>query len=685
MKDSRFFLRVFRAISIFFIVAAAFSGCNPNPETEPYYSNDLITGDYFHSIKQVNPDTSNSLHTADNTWYKDAVFYHLWVPAFADSDSNGIGDLQGILNKLDYLQNDLGVTAIWLSPIFRSNSTSSNLHGYDAIDLYTVDSRLGTNDDLKPLIQQVHSRGMRIIFDYVPNHVSNQHPWFIQSAGSTSSSYRDWFIWRNPRPSGWTGWDTYSDFHGPRNGSYYYGIFWEGMPDLNYDNPDVRDAMADVFLNWLNFGFDGMRIDAIKYLYEDWNTNGSGYADQPKTFQHWQKVRSLLDEYASVGYAKFMVAENWTSDHTNLVQYMNKDAVPGFHMTLDFPFAYAAATLDTNALNSHWQWVQSSVVPAGGWMGTFTSNHDNVVSRPMTTFSGDAAKVRLQTALQLTGPGTPFLYYGNEIGMTGAAGNDINLRQPFDWTGASTQKSDGTSLLSWHKALITLRKERASLRRGAYQLIKNQGGVFAYERSLGDERTLVVMNTGAAQASFTLTLSQVPEAVHTLFGSDDASWSGGSSATITVNNVAGYGVRVLALESGASGETLINDIPYGSGTPQSTVILMGTLSDWTSGVAMSPSSADSSILEVSRSLSGGISYQFKFKEGSDYWYGWLELSNAYDPTLVQAADISGTVIVLSQFADAGDANHNIQFTPAASTSYIFLYRPTDKHWCVVLQ
>ncbi|HRU28235.1 MAG TPA: hypothetical protein P5082_04680, partial [Treponema sp.] len=196
------------------------------------------------------------------------------------------------------------------------------------------------------------------------------------------------------------------------------------------------------------------------------------------------------------------------------------------------------------------------------------------------------------------------------------------------------------------------------------------------------ERTLVVMNTGAAQASFTLTLSQVPEAVHTLFGSDDASWSVGSS--ITINNVAGYGVRVLALESGVSGQTLINDVSYGSGTPQVTVSLMGTLSDWVSGVAMSPSSADSSILEVSRSLTSGTSCQFKFKEGSD-WYGWLQLSNSYDQSLAQAASISGTVIVLSQFADAGDANHNIQFTPAASTSYIFLYRPTDKHWCVVLQ
>jgi hypothetical protein len=315
-------------------------------------------------------------------------------------------------------------------------------------------------------------------------------------------------------------------------------------------------------------------------------------------------------------------------------------------------------------------------------MGTFTSNHDNVVSRPMTTFNGDAARVRLQAALQLTGPGTPFIYYGNEIGMTGAAGNDINLRQLFDWNSASNQKSDGTSLLSWHKALITLRKDRASLRRGAYQLIKNQDGVFAYERRLENERTLVVMNTGAAQASFTLTLSQVPEAVHTLFGSDDASWSVGSS--ITINNVAGYGVRVLALESGVSGQTLINDVSYGSGTPQVTVSLMGTLSDWVSGVAMSPSSADSSILEVSRSFTSGTSCQFKFKEGSD-WYGWLQLSNSYDQSLAQAASISGTVITSNQFADDGSTDHNIQFTPDASASYIFLYRPTDKHWCVVLQ
>ena len=330
-----------------------------------------------------------------------------------------------------YLQNDLGVTAIWLSPIFESASNDQNLHGYDTTNHFRVDPRLGSNYRLQDLIRQVHQRGMRIIFDYVPNHVSNQHPWFIASASNTTNKYRNWFIWKSSRPSGWTGWDSSSDFHGPINGYYYYGLFWEGMPDLNYDEQAVREMMANILLGWLNFGFDGIRVDAVKYLYENWSTNGSGYKDQPKTFEHWQNVRALINQYKDIGYAKFMVAENWTDDQDNLLQYMLKDTTPGFNMTLDFPFALAAATLDTTTIDSHWQWVQTTVIPSGGWMGTFTSNHDNVVSRPMTNFNGDAGKVRLQAALQLTGLGTPYIYYGNEIGMTGQTGDDINLRQPF--------------------------------------------------------------------------------------------------------------------------------------------------------------------------------------------------------------------------------------------------------------
>lgn len=690
MKRFHSALPAFALFCLVLFTATGFVSCSPDQTslTYPWDADPAVefseipasttTDPYFGALRTITPDNPNSLATDKADWYKDAIFYHLWVPAFADSNGDGIGDLQGIIDHLDYLQNDLGVTAIWLSPIFESASTPPNLHGYDAINLYRVDPRLGSNYRLQQLIRALHSRGMRIIFDYVPNHVSSQHPWFTKSASGTGSPYRDWLIWKPNRPTGWTGWDSLSDFHGPVNGSYYYGLFWDGMPDLNYETQAVREAMANILLGWLNFGFDGIRVDAVKYLYEDWSTTGSGYVDQAKTIEHWQKVRELLNQYTDVNTAKFMVAENWTGDQSNLLEYMAKDGKSGFNMTLDFPFAYAAAALNTADLNNHWMWVQSSVVPAGGWMGTFTSNHDNVVSRPSTKFSGDAGKVRLQAALQLTGLGTPFIYYGNEIGMAGAAGNDINLRQPFSWNAARTQKTDPSSLLSWHRALIVLRSARSSLRQGSYLLVANSGGVFAYERNLGSERTLVVMNTTAEACNLSVTLSSAPSAVHTLFGSDNVSWTSGSS-TITLNNVAGFGVRVLALESGVTGATLINDIPYQI-PPAPSFYLMGTLSDWSSGAAMAPVSGASGLLSVSRPLNANIAYLFKFKSGGT-WYGWNELGSKYDTSL--ADSLSGTAVNVSLFQDDGSVNHNIKFTPESGGTYRFLYRYTDQRWCVV--
>ncbi|MCA1949678.1 MAG: alpha-glucosidase C-terminal domain-containing protein [Treponema sp.] len=262
--------------------------------------------------------------------------------------------------------------------------------------------------------------------------------------------------------------------------------------------------------------------------------------------------------------------------------------------------------------------------------------------------------------------------------MTGAAGNEINLRQPLSWNVVSSQKTDPASLLSWHRALITLRSARSSLRQGSYSLVANTGGVFAYERNLDGERTLVVMNTGAEAGNLTVTLSSAPSAVHTLFGSDNVSWTSGSS-TITLNNVAGFGVRVLALEAGTAGANLINDIPYQT-PPAPAYYLMGTLSDWSSGAAMAPLSGVSDILSVSRPLNANTPYFFKFKTGSS-WYGWNELGSKYDTSL--AASLSGTAVYVNQFQDDGSADHNIQFTPQSSGTYRYLYRYTDQRWCVV--
>lgn len=650
-------------MTLLIAVSILITGCGGSSETGGNFD---PTEAAFLNLNELNPD-ARSLGATESDWYKDAIFYHVWMSAFSDGpDTDTEGDIPGIIAKLDYLQNDLGVTAIWLSPFLPSASGAANRHNYDATDHYSVNSVYGSTDDLNDLIEQVHSRGMRIILDWVPNHVSSQHPWFIESASSTTSLKRDWFIWRSSRPGGWTGWDADSDFH-PDSGSYFYGVFWSGMPDLNYRNQEVRDAMGNGIIHWLNAGFDGIRVDAVKYLYEDWNTNGAGYSDQPLTFSHYEFIRSdILDRYSNVSGSggnlhKFMVAENWTGDRANLLKYMDTGSAPAFHMTLDFPFAYAAASLNAGELDSHWKWVKQSVEPVGGWMGPFTSNHDNVISRPMSNFNGDAAKVRAQAALLLTGVGTPYLYYGNEIGMTGIAGNDANLRTPLDWTEVTAQKADGQSLLSWHKALTALRRERISLRRGSYSLIQNSGGIFAFERAHESERTLVVFNLSGTTKSPALTLGTTPGATVTRLGSNALSSSG---KTVTLNNMTGYAVRVIALEAGATGTTPFNDIPYVA--PPYQVYLRGTFvsGGWNPGSLTAESGG---IHSISIAIPSTGVKEFKFFDGST-WFGFA--NTTYDAALGGDAGFSFS------------GPDNITFTASVTGTYTFYFKPANSTFSV---
>lgn len=327
-------MKIKHSISVLGILIILLTSCpsgtnvpESNPAEDGNFPPDTLDMVEFTALDTLNPH-SRSLASDSADWYKDQVFYHLWMSAFADSDYSGEGDIQGIINKLDYLQNDLGVTAIWLSPFFKSGSSLPNRHNYDPTDLNAVNPVYGSNTKMYELIEKVHGRGMRIIFDHVPNHVSSKHPWFTDSASSVNSDHRDWFVWRSSQPSGWTGFDSQSDFHRYSNGFYYYGVFWDGMPDLNYRTAAVRNAMGNAIIYWLNAGFDGLRVDAVKYLYEDWSTSGSGYQNQEYTYKHFARIREeILDAYGSIlgtggNFHKFMVAENWDSNRGNLLSYM---------------------------------------------------------------------------------------------------------------------------------------------------------------------------------------------------------------------------------------------------------------------------------------------------------------------------------------------------------------------------
>ena len=502
---------------------------DPDPSPSP---------DHFESLSEIDPDERLSFGADDEDWYKDGVFYHIWINAFNDTTGDGVGDIQGIIEKLDYL-DDLGVTGLWLSPFFESASTEINLHMYDTTDHYRVDPRFGTNEDMKELIAEAHDRGIRLLFDWVPNHISNRHPWFEQSA-DLEGDFDQWFIWRYGPESqnGPWGQQVWHEAGGAeREDNWYYGVFWSGMPDLNFRHQPAKDAMTNVAIHWLNKGFDGMRVDAVKYLYSAEEARDGGeqdYQDLDETFEYFQAIREqVLDEYTGKGYPKFMVAENWTNDRSSLERYMVDDGEKGFHMTLDFPFAYAASDRSGDDLATHWEWVTGELAQEGH-MGTFLSNHDNVVNRPASVHDRftdvDGEKVmRSVVAAQLLGPGTPFLYYGNEVGMqdaeefAGASHADRRHRQPFEWDRVEEQDDEPESLLNHHRELTSLRAERESLRRGDFAVVEVAGGdvggdagadeealdeLFAFTRSVDGETSLVVVNfgeeeiTGAVELSF---------------------------------------------------------------------------------------------------------------------------------------------------------------------------------------
>lgn len=462
--------------------------------------------DTFPGLPGPNPDQSASLKADQPDWYQDGVFYHVWLKAFADSNRDGIGDLNGVTAKLDYLAQDLGVTGLWLSPHYKTASSLPNLHGYDVLDHYKVDPRFGTNDDLKNLLKEAHRRGLSVIFDFVPDFVSSKHKWFQDALGNRDGK-RDWFLFRPDKPvAGWTGNDKRSDWYITRDKQYFYSAFWDQMPALNYRNPAVRSEMGKVVRYWLDFGFDGVRVDAIRYLYI--NEKGAGLysdqVDQPETLAFVRALRTdLLDPYTKLGYPKFMVAENWTSDQKSLRAYLGTPEAPAFQLTFDFnsPSYLPRKVEDPTSIALDEWWEEfSNQLPVGG-LATFLSNHDNVASRPASRLNGNTALQRSTAALQLTGPGVPFLYYGNEIGQKGLSGNDIDLRGDFDWQALAAQKAEPNSVFSVWKDLVALRKTWPALTRGTVTIIPSEEPtLFAFTRQTTGQKLLVIHNLSEDRA-----------------------------------------------------------------------------------------------------------------------------------------------------------------------------------------
>lgn len=468
---------------------------------------------------------------ASQAWWNGAVVYEVFVRSFKDSDGDGRGDLAGLIEKLDYLNDgdpttdsDLGVDAIWLMPIYPSPS----YHGYDVTDYDAVNPEYGTLSDLDRLVTECHRRGVKVVLDFVPNHTSSQHPWFLDAVSSPAALHRDWYVW-SATDEGWTQPFGAGRTWFPAGGAYYYAVFWSGMPDLNWRNDAVRSELSAAAARWLARGVDGLRLDAVRYLVE----NGAGLQqDQPETHR---ALRDLASAARATAPDAMLVGEAW-ADTATIATYFGSTA--GSHpegdelpLTFDFPLADAVvrsiATGDGTAAAKALDAI-ATAYPAGAGDAPFLTNHDQV--RVATQLGGDGRRLRLAAAILLTLQGTPFIYYGEEIGMrNGACSSDECKRTPMAWdaTGArgftagtpwfapaphftgedvAAAAPDPASLLSRYRQLIRVRKSSPALSRGGTRRLGTASrSTLALVRSDAAENVLVVHNLGAGTVTERLT------------------------------------------------------------------------------------------------------------------------------------------------------------------------------------
>ena len=472
------------------LVSILITGCNSNQwVTEP-----------------VNPATATSVETTPpSPWWTTAVFYEIFVRSFYDSNGDGIGDFNGITQKLDYLNDgnpethtDLGINAIWLMPIHPSPS----YHGYDVLNYYAVNPEYGTMEDFKNLVAEAHKRGIKVIIDLVLNHTSDKHPFFVDALRSIDSPHHDWYVWSNASP----GDKWYSAVFG-NSALYYYGYFCGCMPDLNYRNPEVTAQMENVTQYWLEtIGVDGFRVDAAKHLIE----NGKVLMNTSETHD-WFK--GFYTFYKGVNPDSYVVGEVSSSDARAVSTYT------GDQMDQIFNFEFASSVMNSvrgEAVSSLKSMVAFTQADMPDWnFATFLTNHDQ--DRVMSVLGGNVDKAKLAAFILLTSPGTPFIYYGEEIGMVGQK-PDENIRRPMQWSAQpnagfssvspweavnagyvelNVQMQQGAfdSLLTTYQDMIQLRTGHPALLQGEfYPVNSSNAGVYAFLRKSGTETLLIVVN-----------------------------------------------------------------------------------------------------------------------------------------------------------------------------------------------
>lgn len=510
-------------------------------------------------------------------WWQKGVIYQIYPRSFQDTNGDGVGDLEGVRRRLDYLVW-LGVDAIWLSPFY-----PSPMHdfGYDVADYCNVDPLFGSLAAFDALLSEAHQRGLKIILDFVPNHTSNAHPWFLASKRSRNDPKRDWYIWRDAAEdggppnnwvshfggSGWT-WDEATR-------QYYYHAFLPEQPDLNWRNPQVRAAMHEVLRFWLRRGVDGFRVDVISHLIKDaafrdnpvnpgWTGNGPDIirfkqtfsSDQPEVHEVIAGLRQVVEEFED----RLLIGEIYLP-LDRLVAYYG-DNLKGAHL----PFNFQLLDADWNAAGiARLIGNYEAALPKGAWPNWVLSNHD----RPRVAARVGAEQSRVATMLLLTLRGTPTLFYGDEIGIGHVevpperfqdpwakrepglgVGRDPS-RTPMQWDASvfagfstrepwlpltadhetrnvSTMSGDETSILALARKLLRFRRERAAVNCGAWRLLSSDDDVLAYERRSENERVCVALNfsnttkrwRSAMCESATIVLSTLGDRVNEPVGSD---------------------------------------------------------------------------------------------------------------------------------------------------------------------
>jgi alpha-glucosidase len=484
----------------------------------------------------------------DVRWWQRGILYQVYPRSFADTDGDGVGDLPGVISRLDYLEW-LGVDALWLSPIYPSPMKD---FGYDVADYIGVDPLFGTIEDFDRLIAEAHARGLKVVLDFVPNHTSDKHPWFRESRASRNSARRDWYLWRNPAPGGVPPNNWLSCFGGPAwqfdeaTGQYYYHAFLREQPDLNWRNPAVVQAMLEVLRFWLERGVDGFRVDALWHLVKDerfadnppdpaWRQGMDPYqafvplhtTDRSEVHALVAQMRRLIDRYPE----RVLIGEIYLPLE-RLVGYYGAD-LEGAH--LPFNFHLLSAPWEARYL-AHLIDEYEDLLPTGAWPNWVLGNHD----KPRIASRVGPAQARVAAMLLLTLRGTPTLYYGDEIGMANVSippervqdplernvpglrlGRDP-VRTPMQWSAAphagfgsaepwlplgadwgsvnvAAQREDARSMLALYQSIIALRRREPALEVGRYQPLPAEGDVLAYIRVArrNEPSFLVALNLGS--------------------------------------------------------------------------------------------------------------------------------------------------------------------------------------------